>query len=89
MQKGICMAVSGCETAKRGTYFYYHKGSRVGEIPRAQLKDYRGVIQTDGYAVYDYFEKVDNVTLLSCMAHVHRKFIEAQNNHPKAAVAVK
>jgi len=73
----------------RGTYFYYYHGSRAGEIPRSQLRNFKGAIQTDGYRVYDYFESVPNVTLLGCMAHVRRKFIEAQNNHPLAAEAVK
>ena len=61
-----------------GLYFYYYKGSRAGAIPRAQLKDFQGAIQTDGYAVYDYFEQIEGVTLLGCMAHVRRKFVDAQ-----------
>ena len=88
-RKGYAWQFLDARPKSVGTYFYYHKGSRAGEIPRAQLRDFRGAIQTDGYGVYDYFEKVENVTLLSCMAHVRRKFVEAQDNHPKAAVAVK
>ena len=68
-----------------GTYFYYHKGSRAGEIPRAQLRHFRGAIQTDGYKVYDYFESVTGIVLLTCMAHIRRKFIEAQKSHPVQA----
>ena len=58
------------------------KGSRGGEIPRAQLKNYHGAIQTDGYKVYDYFERQENVTLLGCMAHIRRKFAEAERACP-------
>ena len=68
-----------------GLYFCYLKGSRGGDIPRAQLKDYRGAIQTDGYKVYDYFEKQDGVTLLGCMAHIRRKFVEAERACPGVA----
>lgn len=68
-----------------GTYFYYLKGSRAGEIPRAQLRHFKGAVQTDGYKVYDYFEKVPGVIPLSCMAHIRRKFIEAQRSHPGLA----
>lgn len=68
-----------------GLYFYYLKGSRGGEIPRAQLKNYRGAIQVDGYKVYDYFEKQDGVILLGCMAHVRRKFVEAERACPGVA----
>ncbi len=68
-----------------GLYFYYHKGSRAGTIPRAQLRDFHGAIQTDGYGVYDYFETQAGVTLLGCMAHVRRKFTDAQKSHPQLA----
>ena len=65
-------------------------GSRAGAVPRAELRDFRGAIQTVGYGVYDYFELLDNVTLLGCMAHVRRKFTDAQASHPElAARAVK
>ena len=54
------------------------------------MRDFRGAIQTDGYGVYDYFELLDNVTLLGCMAHVRRKFTDAQTLHPEqAARAIK
>ena len=45
-------------------YFLYMNGSRAGTVPRAELRDFRGAIQTDGYGVYDYFELLDNVILL-------------------------
>ena len=73
-----------------GLYFLYMNGSRAGTVPRAELRNFRGAIQTDGYGVYDYFELQDNVTLLGCMAHVRRKFTDAQTSHPRlAAQAVK
>lgn len=68
-----------------GLYFYYLGGSRAGSIPRAELSDYKGAIQVDGYAVYDFFEEQKDVTLLGCMAHVRRKFTDAQNSHPLLA----
>ncbi len=84
-RKGYAWQFFDATPDSHGLYFYYHKGTRSGTIPRAQLKDFHGAIQTDGYGVYDYFEHQDNVTLLGCMAHVRRKFIEAQNSHPQAA----
>lgn len=68
-----------------GTYFYYLKGSRAGEIPRAQLRYFKGAVQTDGYKVYDYFESVPGIVTLACMVHIRRKFIEAQKSHPQHA----
>ena len=79
-------------TARRAAafIFLYMNGSRAGTVPRAELRDFRGAIQTDGYGVYDYFELLDNVTLLGCMAHVRRKFTNVQASHPElAARAVK
>ena len=65
-------------------------GSRAGTVPRAELRNFRGAIQTDGYGVYNYFELLDNVTLLGCMAHVRHKFTDAQALYPElAARAVK
>lgn len=72
----------------RGTFFYYHKGSRAGEIARAQLRDFRGTIQTDGYKVYHYLDTVPGVTTLACWAHVRRKFVEAQPANPLAGEVV-
>ena len=68
-----------------GLYFFYLSGSRAGYVPRAELKDFHGAIQSDGYKVYDYFEEQENVTLLGCMAHVRRKFIDAQKSAPEDA----
>lgn len=89
-RKGYAWQFRDASPQSVGTYFYYHKGSRRGEIVRSQLKDYNGAAQTDGYAVYDYFEQSSNVIHLGCMAHVRRKFIEAQRSHPQeAAQAIK
>lgn len=79
---GYAWQLRDARSNSTGLFFYYNKGSRSGAIPRALLKDYRGALQTDGYGVYDFYETIDNVTLLGCMAHVRRKFIEAQSAFP-------
>lgn len=84
-RKGYAWQFFDATPDSHGLYFHYDKGSRGGAIPRAQLRGYRGAIQTDGYGVYDYFEQQSGVTLLGCMAHVRRKFIEAQSSHPRLA----
>ena len=89
-RKGYAWQFHDSRPQSHGLYFLYLKGSRAGTVPRAELRSFRGAIQTDGYAVYDYFEEQDNVTLLGCMAHVRRKFCDAQISHPElAAKAVK
>lgn len=89
-RKGYAWQFLDNRPQSHGLYFLYMNGSRAGTVPRAELRHFRGAIQTDGYGVYDYFELQDNVTLLGCMAHVRRKFTDAQTSHPHlAAQAVK
>lgn len=72
----------------RGYYWVYHSSElkmvlfeyqpgRGREGPQAMLKDYKGWLQTDGYQVYDAFEKQSGIRLLHCMAHSRRYYIEA------------
>ena len=65
--------------------FMYHK-SRSGEAVKEHLKDFRGYLQTDGYAGYDQFKGNPNITLLACMAHARRKFYAAQDNDKEKAL---
>ena len=89
-RKGYAWQFLDNRPQSHGLYFLYMNGSRAGTIPRAELRSFHGAIQTDGYGVYDYFELQDNVTLLGCMAHVRRKFTDAQTSYPQlAAQAVK
>lgn len=82
-RKGYAWQFLDNRPQSHGLYFLYVNGSRAGTVPRAELRDFRGAIQTDGYGVYDYFELLDNVTLLGCMSHVRRKFNDAQASHPE------
>lgn len=84
-RKGYAWQFLDNRPRSHGLYFLYMNGSRAGTVPRAELRSFRGAIQTDGYGVYDYFELQDNVTLLGCMAHVRRKFTDAQNSYPQLA----
>ena len=60
-------------------FFDYQEG-RGEEAPQGILKDYKGYLQTDGYAVYESFGQREGITLLHCLAHARRYFVEAQNN---------
>lgn len=64
---------------KRMVLFDYREG-RGREGPHECLRDFKGHLQTDGYAVYEDFGRKSNVTLLHCMAHARRKFDEAKDN---------
>lgn len=57
---------------------YQHGRGRDG--PTAFLKEFKGTLQTDGYAVYDIFEREKGIKLLACFAHTRRKYTEALQN---------
>jgi len=58
-------------------FFHYDYGSRAQKVALQLFKDYQGVIQTDGYAVYDIYENKKGVLPIGCWAHARRKFEEA------------
>ena len=57
--------------------FHYDHGSRAQKVALGLFKDYRGVIQSDGYAVYDMYENKKGVLPIGCWAHARRYFEEA------------
>lgn len=61
------------------TCFDYQKG-RSREGPKQFLKHFTGIVQTDGYVVYDYLDEETTIVHLACWAHVRRKFFDAQKN---------
>jgi len=58
-------------------FFHYDHGSRAKKVALHLFKDYQGVIQTDGYAVYDMYENKKGVLHIGCWAHCRRRFDEA------------
>lgn len=60
-------------------FFDYQEG-RGREGPMNILQNFKGYLQTDGYNVYDVFDKNQGITQLHCMAHARRMFSEAIDN---------
>ncbi len=58
-------------------FFHYDHGSRAQKVALQLFKNYQGVIQTDGYAVYDIYENKKGVLPIGCWAHARRYFEEA------------
>lgn len=85
-------------TTHRGYYWVYHDvesglvlyeydESRGQTAPGKFLTDYKGYLQTDGYAVYDAVSNNactkqgrSEIKLAGCMAHARRYFFEAKEN---------
>ncbi len=75
----------------KGYYWLYHNSKdkivlfdyrqgRSREGPDDILKDFKGFLQTDGYVAYEGFEQRKDITLMCCMAHARRKFVDALQN---------
>lgn len=65
-------------------FFDYRKG-RDQSGPKELLKNFKGILQTDGYGVYDAIAALLDIILGGCMAHARRKFDEAKANDKKRA----
>ena len=70
---------------KEMVLFDYQPG-RGREGPTEMLKDFKGHLQTDGYAAYNIFEQKEGITLFHCWAHARRKFYDAQDSDAERAV---
>jgi transposase len=81
----------------RGYYWVYHNSGkdlvlfdyqpgRGREGPTEMLKDFKGHLQTDGYAAYNIFDQKKDITLFHCWAHARRKFYEAQDSDAPRAM---
>jgi transposase len=67
---------------KPALIYQYHTG-RSGNIAALFLKGYTGVVQTDGYAGYDFIDMQPDIDHAGCWAHARRKFIEAKKGSGK------
>jgi transposase len=74
----------------RAVFFDFQDGrGRAG--PGDIIQGYTGIIQTDGYAVYDSLSKQraasggPPLVCAACLAHIRRKFKEALSNHQSQA----
>ena len=68
--------------------FDYQKG-RDSSGPKEMLKDYQGILQTDGFSVYEsLFASHPRIMLIYCMAHARRKFVDALKDDKARATLV-
>lgn len=71
---------------ERPTVVYRYDPTRSGSVPREYLGEYRGYIQTDGYAGYQALGESDGIMHVGCMAHIRRKFVDVQKTASKKVV---
>jgi transposase len=64
--------------------FNYRKG-RGMHGPKEILSNYQGILQCDGYTVYDKIGKIKGITLAGCLVHVRRYFVQALDSDKSKA----
>lgn len=62
--------------------FFDFRTSRSHAHVEQTLQDYQGVMHSDKYAAYEKLAKRQAIQWCPCMAHVRRKFVEAEGTEP-------
>ena len=61
--------------------WFAYSPDRRGEHPADHLKNYRGILQADGYAGFNKLYETGEVVEAACWAHVRRKFFDLHKGH--------
>lgn len=65
-------------TPEKPVVIYQYHPSRSADVAEVFLRGYKGAVQTDGYAGYDFLDHWQDVLHVACWAHARRKFYEAK-----------
>ncbi len=77
------------QDSKSKLVFFDYQEGRGREGPVEILANFKGYLQSDGFTVYERFDKRKDVTLMHCMAHARRKFNDALlNDEARASYAL-
>lgn len=70
--------------------WFAYSPDRKAKHPQAHLKDYRGILQADGYPGYDALYQTGRIEEAACWAHVRRKFYDLAiaTESPLAKIAI-
>ena len=72
---------------ERPVVLFEYDRSRAGLVPMGSLRYYRGYLQTDGYQGYNAIGNQEGIVHVGCLAHIRRKFHEAERVAPKSGQA--
>jgi len=67
--------------------WFRYSPDRKGERPVMHLKDFRGVLQADGYAGFARLYERGDIVEAGCWAHVRRKFFDLNAHGPGSPIA--
>ena len=76
-----------CKDPQGDVVFHWETSRAAACLENIIPVDFRGTIQCDGYEAYDCLARSrgDKIQLAGCLAHVRRKFYDAQETAPKVA----
>ena len=84
-KKGYIWVVTSIHTGL--VYYFYHDGSRGQDVILNYIGDYGGTFQSDGFAPYR--KMAAQLTRLSCLQHVKRKFLDCGDDDEEAQAIVR
>ena len=84
--KSYMWVASGFIEKKRLIFYHYHQ-TRSADVAKKFLSGYTGYLQTDGYAGYEAVGASPGIIHVGCMAHIRRKFINAEKDVPESGQA--
>jgi transposase len=61
--------------------WFAYSPDRKGEHPAGHLKNYRGILQADGYAGFNKLYETGEIVEAACWAHARRKFFDLHRGH--------
>ncbi len=67
---------------------FRYEPDRRGERPAQHLRNFRGILQVDGYAGFEGLAGSGRITLAACWAHARRKFFELHETGSPVATEV-
>lgn len=68
---------------KNPIIFFEYRATRSGSVAQELLGNYQGVIQTDGYAGYNFIDLASDKEHAGCWAHARRKFSDVLKTKDK------
>lgn len=74
-KEGYFWGYHSCDPGNRFILFEY-SSSRGAAVPNGTLKDFSGLLQTDGYSSFNDLRKKSSVTNFGCWDHCRRKFTD-------------
>lgn len=74
-KEGYFWGYHGCDPGNRFILFEYSP-SRSAQVPNAALKEFAGILQTDGYSGYNDLRAKPIITSVGCWDHCRRKFTD-------------